>query len=68
MKAIEVSAPMKASGSELRVRIEMPTTATRPPPKRSVIRAIQGATSSIPRPCGPTRRPVTMTLSPRTCW
>ena len=34
-----------------------PTSATRPPPKRSVRRPVSGITSSIPSPCGPTSRP-----------
>ncbi len=68
MPAIEVPAPMNASGIVLRHRIETPTSATRPPPKRSVRRPATGITISMPRPCGPTSRPVAIRLSWRTSW
>ena len=59
---------MKHSGIVERHSTLTPASARRPPPKRSVSRPVTGITSSIPSPWGPTSRPVTSTLSPRTSW
>ena len=44
-----------------------PASAIGPPPKRSVSLPASGIASAMPRPCGAVSRPVSITLSWRSC-